>query len=345
MSLQTKIFITCFSLCTAHAASGEEFAIDSTSSSASQELDASVPFSGTWIGDYDAKTNPSGTQTRPGFFGGSGNNPINYSAQFNLSGSNTTQPSGEFLAEFDMETMTGTLSGVSIDLLGGVEVGLDLGITLLFDAFNTVNPFSIYPGGFEIPVPLGTAQVLSSQIQSTSTAALVLTELDENSWSITGVITANSINEVELGTGPQIFSVPVVAPIVGTLVNGADGRVIEISFGADLNQEVPVTDAPPFEGIALPLPTLPPSDNTANVVLSGVLESASFATVQSLQLIAREVDSGIPQDIDGDNAVNGKDMGLLFVEWGFNPGSPADFNGDDLVDGGDLGQLILAWTG
>ena len=43
--------------------------------------------------------------------------------------------------------------------------------------------------------------------------------------------------------------------------------------------------------------------------------------------------------------MNGADMGLLFIEWGFNPGSPADFNSDDLVDGGDLGQLILAWTG
>ena len=345
MSMPTRVFVTGFSLCVACVANGEEFAIDSKSSSASQVLDASVPFSGTWIGDYDAKTNPGGTQTRPGLFGGSGNNPINYSAQFNLSGSNATQPSGGFVANFDIKTSSGTLSGVSIDLLGGVQVELDLGITLLFDAFNTVNPFSIYPGGFEIPVPLGTAQVLSSRIESTSTAALVLTELDVNSWSITGSIDANSINEVELGTGPQEFNVPVVVPIAGTLVDGPGGRVIELSFGAELDQKVPIKDAPPFDGIALPLPTLPPSDSTANVLLSGVLESASFSTVQSLQLVANEVESGIPQDIDGDGEVNGADMGLLFIEWGFNPGSPADFNSDDLVDGGDLGQLILAWTG
>ena len=345
MSLPTKVFIACFSMCTVSIASAEEFSIDSKSSSASQVLDASVPFSGTWIGDYDAKTNPEGTQTRPGFFGGSGNNPINYSAQFNLSGSNATQPSGEFSADFDMEAMTGTLDGVSIDLLGGAQVELELGITLLFEAFNTISPFSIYPGGFEIPVPLGTAQVLSSRIESTSTAALVLTQLDSTSWSITGSITANSINEVELGTGPQEFIVPVVAPISGSLVNSPDGRLIELSFGADVNQEVPIKDAPPFDGIPLPLPTIPPSDNTANVILSGVLDSASFSAVQSLQLVAREVDSGIPQDIDNDGEVNGADMGLLFIEWGFNPGSPADFNGDDLVDGGDLGLLILAWTG
>jgi len=343
--MPTTLFVTCFSLWAACIASGEDFVIDSKSSSASQVLDAAVPFSGTWIGDYDAKTNPGGTQTRPGLFGGSGNNPINYSAQFNLNGSNATQPSGGFEANFDVKTSSGTLSDVSIDLLGGAQVELDLGITLLFDAFNTVNPFSIYPGGFEIPVPLGTAQILSSRIESTSIADLVLTQSAGNTWAITGAINANSINEVELGTGPQEFNVPVVVPITGTLVNGEDGRVVELSFGAELDQKVPIKDAPPFEGIPLPLPTLPPSDSTANVILSGVLESASFSTVQSLQLVANEVDSGIPQDIDGDGEVNGADMGLLFIEWGFNPGSPADFNSDDLVDGGDLGQLILAWTG
>ena len=32
----------------------------------------SAPIAGTFIGNYDATTNPGGTQTRPGLFGGSG---------------------------------------------------------------------------------------------------------------------------------------------------------------------------------------------------------------------------------------------------------------------------------
>ena len=39
-----------------------------------------MPLAGTFIGNYDATTNPGGTRTIPGLFGGSGNNPITYSA-------------------------------------------------------------------------------------------------------------------------------------------------------------------------------------------------------------------------------------------------------------------------
>lgn len=46
-------------------------------------------------------------------------------------------------------------------------------------------------------------------------------------------------------------------------------------------------------------------------------------------------------DLDGDGAVGGSDLGLLFLEWG-GPGS-ADFDGDGVVGGSDLGQLFLAW--
>lgn len=50
-------------------------------------------------------------------------------------------------------------------------------------------------------------------------------------------------------------------------------------------------------------------------------------------------------DLNGDNCVNGADLGLLFIAWGQNPGNPADLNGDGIVNGADLGLLFLAWTG
>ena len=68
------------------AAEATDFELDQSQSSATQSLVIGVPFAGTLIGNYDSKANPEGTQTRPGLFGGSGNNPIDYSAQFDMSG-------------------------------------------------------------------------------------------------------------------------------------------------------------------------------------------------------------------------------------------------------------------
>jgi uncharacterized protein (DUF2141 family) len=48
-----------------------------------------------------------------------------------------------------------------------------------------------------------------------------------------------------------------------------------------------------------------------------------------------------PCDLDGDQAVDGNDLGILLGGWGAS--GPADFNGDGLVDGNDLGVMLGAW--
>ncbi len=47
-------------------------------------------------------------------------------------------------------------------------------------------------------------------------------------------------------------------------------------------------------------------------------------------------------DIDGDGCVNGRDLGILFGDWGMQ-GSPGDFNADGTVDPADLGILLANW--
>ncbi|MCA9284461.1 MAG: thrombospondin type 3 repeat-containing protein [Phycisphaerales bacterium] len=54
---------------------------------------------------------------------------------------------------------------------------------------------------------------------------------------------------------------------------------------------------------------------------------------------------GIAGDLDGDNDVDGADLGMLLGSWGPCPGCPADLLEDDVVDGADLGILLGAWTG
>jgi len=49
-----------------------------------------------------------------------------------------------------------------------------------------------------------------------------------------------------------------------------------------------------------------------------------------------------PADLNGDDAVNGADLGLLLANWG-QPGL-GDLNGDDTVGGADLGLMLAAWS-
>lgn len=47
-------------------------------------------------------------------------------------------------------------------------------------------------------------------------------------------------------------------------------------------------------------------------------------------------------DLNGDDRVDGGDLGLLMAGWG---GSSPDLDGDGTVGGGDLGRLLADWTG
>ena len=169
-------------------------------------------------------------------------------------------PSGSLSIIIDEKTLTAVVDGISIDLLGGNPSELEYGVTLLYETFNTVSPFSIYPGGFEIPIPLGSAQIISSQMESGLPGGLLLEPLKAGGYAVTGVLNADATSVFELGTGPQEFTVPVVLPVIGSLHEGEGGWEIELSISLSVDEEVPLEDVPPFEGVPLPLPTLPPSD-------------------------------------------------------------------------------------
>lgn len=47
-------------------------------------------------------------------------------------------------------------------------------------------------------------------------------------------------------------------------------------------------------------------------------------------------------DLNGDECINGYDLGLMIGEWG-TEGSPADFNNDGTVDPADLGIMLANW--
>ncbi len=58
---------------------------------------------------------------------------------------------------------------------------------------------------------------------------------------------------------------------------------------------------------------------------------------------AMNAENACPQDLTGDQVVNGADLANLLANWGMNPGAAADFNGDGLVNGADLAALLANW--
>ena len=60
-----------------------------------------------------------------------------------------------------------------------------------------------------------------------------------------------------------------------------------------------------------------------------------------LQINCDSFDKPCEGDLNGDDRVDGADLGLMLSQWG-SDGS-ADINGDGSVDGADLGLLLSAW--
>ena len=52
------------------------------------------------------------------------------------------------------------------------------------------------------------------------------------------------------------------------------------------------------------------------------------------------IGGGCPEDLNGDNLINGADLGLLLAAWNT---AEADLNGDNLTNGADLGLLLAAF--
>lgn len=79
----------------------------------------------------------------------------------------------------------------------------------------------------------------------------------------------------------------------------------------------------------------PPTDGTAEFEL---FKSNGVASVA----VRVPASSGNPYDLNGDNQVNGADVGLFIALWGSDDPS-VDFDGNGIANGADFGLLVAAW--
>lgn len=311
-------------------------------STVQQSLTITYPLAGTFIGNYDSATNPTGTRTIPGFFGGSGNNPIAYTASARLSETLNSHPAGTFELTFNALGVA-TISGFTTDLLNGTPGSLDFDFTIAYSSFHTVAPNAIYPsvGAVTIPIASGALEIATA-VQSAPAIGTCI-ETASNTYSIFVPIPVTVM--VSGNAGGQVLSLEptqAIMALTGTLtVSGTSA-----SFTATAAESAPIGPLPQLPAIvdqAVPLPTVLPPGNTANLLFSGTFAEGSGNATLNVSINAAGTASAVTGDLNGDREVNANDLAMLLVAWE-STDAVADINGDGTVDFIDLVFLIGNWT-
>lgn len=307
-----------------------------------QSTDVTAPFSGTLIGNYDATNNPTGTKTIPGFFGGSGNNPISYTASFALAGDINSHPLGSLTVGLDEEALQMRISGLDLDLLGATPGALNATLNINYQTFHTQQPNAIFPGGVNIPLPVGNGSVTQFHATQTAPAAGVLVAQKNGSYNFTAavpvdIVTVAAISgQTVLDGTPQ----PAVLPLTGNVVATPAGLTITLSVANQTTTTQPITNGV-FTDQPLAIPTVIPTGGTANVLMSGTLTSVTLASNLSLSLAVAGTRAPILGDLNSDYRVDCMDLSIQISRWGLPGLGDLDASGD--VNCFDVAILLNNW--
>lgn len=305
-----------------------EGVVDTKVSQATLETSAVLATTGSLIGDYDPVDNPGGTQTRPGLFGGSGNNPIATSATIEAAGQTNTNPSGSTLLDVDFETGVILFDGLFLDLLNGNTAAIGLSVTLSFSTFNTINPSFIYPGGIPVTVPIADAASLTRAEfgQAGPGAGAMTATADPDVFDFTAAVPGEAGLTLTVGlpgSDPlpnEVDALPLVLPLSGQVIRQGDGtiRVTITASGVADAVDVPL-EPTPLPTIPFELPTL--GTATAGVLITLTPESLVFGGSLDVDLVIYASPDTCPSDINGDGVVNFFDLaGYIDL---YNAGDPA----------------------
>jgi len=301
----------------------------------------SAPLAGTFRGDHHPKTNPGGTQTRPGLFGGSGNTPIPYTASVGVGMTMDTVPSGSMRMTMGQGGFF-MMSDLELDMLDGDfgPIGAVLGLT--HPTFRTVNPSALFVGVplVDIPIPAGAITEMSAR--QTANAIGVLQPTGDETYRFFVLVPAElSFRAQVMDQAVDLPRIPALLPMAGTLWRNATGMGIEMSMSDAATDVLPFTLDPlvdqPFD-----MPTILPPGQVAHLLFSG--EFGALTAERSLDMVM--VAEGTPAcpifDLDGDCEVDGRDVSVILSSWGGS--GPGDLNGDGVVNQIDLVILLVSWA-
>jgi hypothetical protein len=325
-----------------------QFTIDGTLSSLNSSVEVTAPTEGTLIGDFDAVANPTGTRTKPGVFGTFGeteNVPVPLMIGLVIEGQNTTNPTGGFALQLDLDAGTATLSGLSIDLLGEVVPAIDMTANIRWDTFRTRNPTCLVIGGFNIPLPLGEATITTFTVdQGEGEAEGALIPAGPGTYTVAIPVTVElslgaAVLDQELPPTPQ--SLPLVFAATVTL-DGQGGASISVGLdGFEILQELEDPIGDPFQ-----LPFTEPLCQ-GNLIFTLQLLGLSIASSSDATLVAtgtKQAAPACPCDWDGSGAIGVPDIFAFLASW-FGQEPAADFDGVGGIAVPDIFAFLACWFG
>ncbi len=332
------------------ASSIYQFTIDRNASVATTSSDISAPLAGTFRGNYDAVNNATGTQTRPGLFGGSGNMPITYSGSFAAGGNTQTHPTGTFRVSVNTDSGTVVMSNLQMNALGADTPSFAATFNVLYQTFRTFQPSSLFPGGVTLPIPLGALTLDALTItQTTASPAGGLIPTGKGQFDYAVLVNATIAYSGTLSGTPVGNELPVVLAISGTLNVNGNGASSTVSIDWNLDETLPGPFTP-FTDVPLDVPTVLPTGGTASLLFDGAIQSVT-TQIGLESTIAANGQLDVPGDANGDGAVNVADLLAVITAWGACPtlpvACPADIapfpGGDGQVNVSDLLLVVTNW--
>ena len=316
--------------------------VDPSQSSLDGTFSQTIYMPGTLIGDYDEKTYPDGTMTRPGVWGGSGNQPIDCSIEPMFGGDFGGQVNGVLEIELVSDEVL-ALNAMSLSAFEK-EQSIPLNIIFEYETFRSIAPDSLFVGGFPVEVPLGEGAITSLAIDLPSAFDLSLKPLNVDEWTIYGevpVIITTSFTIFETDTGP--LPTPGILTLQGTLISAGGELIMQATSSWDVTETI---EDPPFffDNLPLELPTIIPPGDFAGVLLSVAADQATSTAIGMLEFTASGDSQDVPGDVNGDGEVNVSDALSVISAWGPCNGCPEDLNDDGNVNVTDLLDVIANWT-
>lgn len=317
------------------------FSVDPDQSDFALDLGVAFPFGGSLIGDYDPDTNPDGTRTVPGLVGGGPNANEAIPLSATIGGSIRTE--GSPASTMQLVLGNGPVAWVrdlSFEFVDLESSGVDLDVGIEFETFRTFHPYSVFPGGFPITIPIPVVEVTSiAWQQGVMTNALVVPTGPGRKFMIATLPGMVTLGGNALGEPFEVAS-PLPVVIFGEMVWKGDGFTMSVSLGdsGEFSIPLPLPSLPPFP---LDLPT--PTGNSASVLLSVQLQGLTGNALLEADFVGAGQPTYSIADLNDDDAVDGIDLNDLLGNWGGQ--GIGDINQDQIVDGLDLMFMMGQWTG
>ena len=317
--------------------------IDAIQSSIDGSFQQSIHMQGTLIGDYDAKTYPEGTMTRPGLWGGSGNQPIDCTIEPVFGGSFEDVIQGGLDIEIDTDNDLMIMNSMELHAFEESVAPFPLSVIFEYETFRSIAPDSLFVGGFPIEIPFGEGLITAFDVNLAISTEVILIPAGENSWSFQASLPVIATIELEiLGTGSGPIPAPSILFLEGNVLR--DGNGVSLTATSSWKSQDSIPDPPFFfDNLPLELPTIVPPGDFAGVLLSVAADEAVSSVVANLQFAASGETNTNPSDVNGDGVVNVSDLLAIISVWGECGGCPEDVNSDGSVNVTDLLQVIANW--